>query len=530
MHAESQRPPCPPVWPCLLACAALAAWIDFGSLHRSQHADSLLPALVSLYRWTPFYWELDRIGMLVPWIAQPIKHPLFNLLAQDGLYLFCALSALVLLPRYLLRNVSFPLAGLASVAAFVGLTPVYYRFEYLIDTQYGVWLFLGLSSLILLEPGPNGSPSWPRRLAAVVLMVLAHWVYCTATMFLGPLIVFRAACCWRSRADIVVCRADMQRPRFARRLANSELFNSLATLAIGFAAGLALMRLAPTHASDFASLPPGEWLATWQSLAASTWSSLAPQWWPAVLIAAAAAGLAGCIHPAIRQLAKANGRAALAATAAAVLIALFIGTRRWVVANGFEFRFLLPSALMLQAALLGIAAAPASWLLGATRPRLSYIVAMPLALAAAYASYGRPSLAGAYRDLDPYYASAPSGSSRPLSTGELLDSGATHVAGDYWKVWPAVFRANLALYDRGERRTVWGIAQRSGPTHRYWSHIPREQLRVAIAAGGDPQADPFFFFYQLAPLAIAEKRDTLWLLRPAEIEVVKQPTENATLR
>ena len=528
MQAEPQRPPCPPVWPCLLVCAALAAWIDFGSLHRSQHADSLLPALVSLYRWMPFYWELDRIGMLVPWIAQPIKHPLFNLLAQDGLYLFCALSALVLLPRYLLRNATFPFVGLASVAAFLGLTPVYYRFEYLIDTQYGVWLFLGLSSLILLEPGPNGSPSWARRIAAVVLMVLAHWVYCTATMFLGPLIVFRALCFVGWASPTKQPRDGGHGPPYVRRLANSELFNSLATLAIGFAAGLGLMRLAPTHDSDFASLPPGEWLQAWQNLAASTWSSLAPQWWTWVLIASAAAGLMGCCHPAIRQQFKANGRAALAATAAAVLIALFIGTRHWVVANGFAFRFLLPSALMLQAALLGIAAAPLSVLLGSQQQRLSYVVAMPLALVAAFASYGPPSLAGVYRDLDPHYAFAGTNSPQPLATRELLDSGATHVAGDYWKVWPAVFRANLALYERGERRTVWGIAQRSGPTHRYWSQTPRDRLRVAIAAGGDPAADSFFIFYQLAPLAIAEKRDTLWLLRPAEISTVE--AQNTTLR
>jgi len=512
MPTESQRQPCPPLWPCLLACAALALWIDFGSLHQTQHADSLLPTFISLYRWMPFYWELDRIGMLVPLIARPLKHPLANLLFQDGLYVFFALSALVLLSRYLLRNATFPLAGLLCVAAFVGLTPTPYRFEYFINTQYGVWLFLGLSSLILLESGAGGSPSWPRRIASAVLMTLAHWAYCTATMFLGPLIVFRAACSWRGRGDNSVRPAG-----FVQRLAHSELFNSLATLAIGFATGLGLMRLAPIHDTNFASLPPSDWPQTWQTLAASTWESLAPQAWPWAWLAAAAVGLVAYCHPAVRREAAANWRAAMATAAAAVLIGLFIGTRYWVVANQFAFRYLLPSSLMLQAGLAGVAVAPLAVLGRSAMLRASYLATIPLALAAAFASYGRPSLAGVYRDLDPYYASAGADSFQELGTRELLDSGATHVAGDYWKVWPAVFRANLALHERGEPRVVWGVAQRSGPTHRYWGKVPRDQMRVAVAAGGDPQAEPFFYYYQLAPLAVAEKRDSLWLLRPSEI-------------
>ncbi|HEV7225969.1 MAG TPA: hypothetical protein VGN42_24905 [Pirellulales bacterium] len=515
MSSDPQRKTCPPLWPCLLVCAAAALWIDFGSLHRRHHADSLLPAMISLYRWTPFYWDLDRIGMLVPLIARPVRHPLFNLLMQDALYVFSALAALVLLPRYLLRNAVYPLAGLLSVAAFLALAPEYYRFEYLVDTQYGVWLFLGLSSLILLEPSANGPPSWPRQTAAAALMVLAHWVYCTATMFLGSLIVFRAIFFWQ-RTAATDPRDDGRRPPYMS-LARSELVRSLVVLAIGFFAGLALMRLAPIHDTDFASLPPSDWPRTWQNLATSAWTALAPQWWPWFLLLAAAIGMIAQLLPAVRERTKTSWRAAAAATAAAILIGLFIGTRHWVAANGHAFRFLLPSTLMLQAALLGIAVAPLGAIASAARRNRVSLAMAPLVIVAAALSYGRPSLGGVYRDLDPYYDAVAATVPPPLATRELLDSGCTHVAGDYWKVWPAVFRANLALYEQGERRVVWGVSERSGPTHRYWSAVPRDRMRVAVAAGGDPQAEIFLDHYRLAPLSLAEKRDSLWLLRPAEL-------------
>jgi hypothetical protein len=472
-YAESQEGRrLPALWPYLLVCAAAALWIDLGSLHRSQHSDSLLPALISLYRWMPFYWDLDRIGMLGPLIARPVKHPLFNLLLQDGLYLFCGLSSLFLLPRYLLRNATFPIAGMLSVAAFVALTPDYYRFEYFIDTQYGVWLFLGLSSLILLESAAADRALAPRRIAAIGLMILAHWAYCTATMFLGPLIVFRALCFWPKprRADILVrpvrasallsnSQAHASRARLRRTLdavLHSEFGLSLTVLAIGFCTGLGLMRLAPTHDTDFASLAVNEWPATWGRLAVSTWSALAPQWWPWALLAAAAIGIAACCVADLRKEAATNARAAAAAIAAATLVGLFIGTRHWVVANGYAFRFLLPSALMVQAALLGVAVAPLAHLIRNPKSYRFGAVALLLVVGAAAFSYGRPSLAGVYRDLDPYYYAESNGIPPGISTRELLAHDCTHVAGNYWTVWHSVFRANLALYERGERRTVWG--------------------------------------------------------------------------
>jgi hypothetical protein len=60
----------------LIVIASLAAWMGLGTLHDFEHADSLLPVLISTQRWTPFFWGQDRFGMLVPLVAMPIRDPL----------------------------------------------------------------------------------------------------------------------------------------------------------------------------------------------------------------------------------------------------------------------------------------------------------------------------------------------------------------------------------------------------------------------------------------------------------------------
>src|SRR5262245_15413960 len=81
----------------LLLCAGAALWADLGTLHRLQHGDSLMPVLVSLQRWTPYFWEQDRYGMLIPLLARPVTNPFANLLFQGFLNVTFGLAAFFLL-------------------------------------------------------------------------------------------------------------------------------------------------------------------------------------------------------------------------------------------------------------------------------------------------------------------------------------------------------------------------------------------------------------------------------------------------
>ncbi len=107
----------------LAVCAGVATWIDFSTLHRYHNGDALIPTLVSLYRWTPFYWGQDRLGMILPLLAMPFRNPLTNLLVQMGLSTFAALVSMCLLVRYTLPRGLWQLAALLSAAGFLALAP-----------------------------------------------------------------------------------------------------------------------------------------------------------------------------------------------------------------------------------------------------------------------------------------------------------------------------------------------------------------------------------------------------------------------
>ena len=58
-------------WVLLGALGAAALLLDLSGFHALEHGDSIVPVLVSLQRWTPFYWDQERFGMLVPLLARP---------------------------------------------------------------------------------------------------------------------------------------------------------------------------------------------------------------------------------------------------------------------------------------------------------------------------------------------------------------------------------------------------------------------------------------------------------------------------
>jgi hypothetical protein len=529
----NEKRPIPPLWPFLLACAIVAVLIDFGTLHRGQHSDSIVACLMSLYRWTPYFWELDRGGTLVPLLAIPFRHPLANVLFQAGVNVFATLAAFLLLARYMLRDASYPVVGLLAASAFVALPAAYLRSEIFLNSGYGAWMALGLVALLLVEGRGINCASWPRLALAALLMVVVHWAYCTAAMFLVPLVLFRAV--FRpTSVENAVTEGPSASDSLSARLSSwlrSESATGLLLLGIGCAAGFGLKwALAPVIGTRFGSLPVRDWLPTLGGLVSKIWSYLDPEHGPLLVLSAGGVGLVLLAIPAVRRQSQSVLRSAAALAATGVILSLFLATREHVKANEYSFRYMAHSAMFVEVALFAVAVGPLCLAVGSMARKGIYAGTVGVLLFAALIAYGVPSLSGVRADLatqripvpDPPDGELPS--FKPyvgMSPAEILDAHCTHIAGGYWQVWTAVFDANLALRDQGEHRVVWGITLRSSPTQRYWSRVPPEQMRVAIPAGGslpgDPSPEDYLNAYGFPKLVVVEKRSTIWVLRPESV-------------
>jgi hypothetical protein len=466
----------PRLWSSLLLCAVAAAWVDLGTIHRLHHSDSLIYALISLWQWTPFYWGQDRFGMLVPLVARAILHPLANLLFQDFLNIFGGLATFILLVRYVLRDASYPVVGLLGAATFLALVPPPYQAMYFIDACYGVWLALGLGGLIVARP-PCDVLSTVRGACSLAMIILAHWVNFTSALVLGPLVVARWLFLgWTGRRDRGTGDSGVRNAVYAlRAAAGSETAVALLYLAIGALAGRALIRLATARvATPLDAMAPYEWPAAWYNLLEKHWESLSPERLPGFLGCAAVFGVVSLAWRAVYRQAGTAWRAAAAMALSALVIWLYTGTRLWVRLNGYTYRYLMPSALLLEAAVLTVGIAPVCRAAGPMTRRALYALACAAVLGGAGLTYGLPSISGVRAELDRKCGAL---------TEDLINARCTHLAGAYTRVWPAVFHANLTLYERGEDRTIWAITGRSEATEHRWRSVPPEDVRVAIPIG-----------------------------------------------
>jgi hypothetical protein len=506
MEATLQRPTRP--WPWLLLAAGVALWIDLGDFHRCQTSDSLLPVLASLYRWTPFYWDQNRLGLLVPLLAVPFKNPFTNLIIQTWLVLFATLATCFLLPAYVLRGRVASCAALLAAAFFFVLLTKDWSFYFSFGQMaYPVGLALGLGALGLLADR-GGRPSALRLAVALALSLLAHWVNGATLFALGPLVVFR---CLLGRRGRLWDKIDR------------ETLLSLAILGAGAAVNAVLLRrLAPCLGDPVAAglLPLAQWPRSWWRLARGTWAAVvAPRTgWYVALAAVAALPL---LVPALRRSTAGALRAVLALAAAAGVYAATMGALGWMAHNSYHCRYWIPAVFMLQAAGAILVAVP---LAGLPRGRLRLaaegLCAAALLLGLAI-SFGRPSLARARAALDCLGHDV----HLPQRTAEVLQTRASHIVGPYASVWVSVFHTNLVLFEKGSDRIVWGVSGRSVQTWGLWGHTALDDLRVAVLPeppdGEHEEAHYLKRFFP--PLTEVESRRTLSLRRATQIVRLAQP-------
>jgi len=497
----------------VLAVVAFAAiWIDLGPIHWYHHADSLLPVLASLTKWTPFYWHQNRLGALVPLLALPFRDPMVNLFVQAGLNSFFGLLAIFLAARYVGGRRRWIISG-----AIAGLLLVCWErtrvFNYLIaHHEYGSALGLGFAALLLIskEDGRRGRLRFALGLGC---LFCALWVNYATAIALGAVVVWKWLFSGSFGADWRSLRSAGL-PRGLKSLAQKEPVKILLMIAGVLILWLGLS-LFTSHRQDFAklNLGSGQWKA-YATLAANTWQHFLSGWlwkgWMAVFLVA----LISLFSRAGRRALRASAIAAGCLSVAALCHFAALGILDWVAHNGFNPRYATTSVIMLQCALAVFAGMQWYAVLG---DRKASIVAAGLLIAMAVAvilNFGPLSPRGVRAILDKRFGTY---------TNDVLTSGCTHICGNSWIVWPAVFHVNMVLHEQGSRRRVWGITERSEPTQDKWRTIPMEQWKVAVpnieltqrlkVRIRKAEVDWLIRHFKLPPLQIIERLATIRVYR-----------------
>jgi hypothetical protein len=493
----------------------LGVWMDLSPLHAHHDSDSLVPVLMSLVRWTPFYWEQNRFGSLVPLLALPVQGPFHNLLVQVALRLTAVVLSFFLLARAVVARPYWPAVGAAALALFVAGKGLWAQ-AFIQMQPYPQALALALGGLALLD---GGRELW-RKIAAGVLIILAFWVSLSLVLWIVPLLVlrallllrktggagnqveshpegeFRAGRIWaeeRSALPDPSARSSLQDDSERSAMTGDGraawLFPLLLT-AVAFALSLLASRLSVWQSTALGPASVSSWPHAWAVLARGGVRFLSlplAVGAGAVLIAC----LAGWRSPRGRLAAGAG--LCLLATAAAEMAAL--GTSSWVHLNGLSIRFFFSGLL---AAGMALPAMTGVLLLEGRERWHRWVNAAALLalLPVVWLRFGPPSPAAARQAFERHHKNA---------AEAIVAAGCTHVIGSYWRVWPAVLQADELLWQRGEDRRVWGITARSRPTLDLWQPRSWDGMRLAVIRG-DGVAPIAMHVFKIPPLHLVETR------------------------
>jgi hypothetical protein len=360
-------------WIAVIAgCALGALWLDFSTLHAMHTADSFMSVLISLVKWTPYYWGQDRFGMLLPLLAWPVGEPLLNLLVQTFFQVFTTLLAPFVVVRVAgFRGATCLVGGALGVAVVFATIPAE-ALPWIIFNPIGLSLVLACVGDELID-----TRAWP---AGFVLLVVALWVN-IGVLLLVPVIV-------------LFTRKGLVKP----------------AVAWGVAAALArlAMRLWGQRSTRLNPEWPTAWPHAWWELLKNAWTDWGVVFFVAVLAVLAVLGVAR----------RAVDWKRLGGVAGACAVYwLLVGTSRHVADNAFNSRYLAPIALLLPATL---------WAAAATHVALKRVgvVCAAIVVTAAALKYGpaNPRALIEQRFL--------------AREQQARAAGCTHVAGRYWDVWP----------------------------------------------------------------------------------------------
>lgn len=454
----------------LALCAVLAGILDLGHFHTLQSGDSLMPVLVSLVHWTPFFWGQNYYGMLWPALVSPVHNPLVNFLIINYISIFMGIFAHFVVAYYFLRRRASIVVGIVSLAAFLGATRVAYIVDNLSPALFfNTPLVFAVAALLLLE-----RPGAVRLGVGLAFMALATWVNVSTPLLMGILAATRDDF-WTDIGSVIS----------RRRWSSGVALRTTLALAATTIIGVALMRSQPYEGPEINLISWRLWGHALTSMATSffgsvgSWHGVAPL--PCLWLACIAVGfLLARLHPPYKEAIGPWWPWLARAVALMTLGAIFVAVQDWAQDNDFSTRYWYPHLLLAQVALISATCAPLSACKSTGSLRRAPAALASLLVVICLVRFGPVGTQTVRTDLA-------RGAGKYQSAIDAVQP--RFLAGNYWHVWPAVFYASLVSYESGHPvPAVWGLAKRADQGLECLPLQPDSNRRVLILEPDDHTA------------------------------------------
>lgn len=490
----------------LLLILLVAAFVIFGNYIRFQHSDNAVIAILSTSAWSPYLWEQNRYGMLLPLLTSWIHGPFTNFLVESFLNIAAGLSSIYLISVYLFlridlrayRDSRLGIPGLIAVLLLLISLPLGTLYDYFsLGQPYGLSICLTVTGLLCLfcALSSQGDSQWNRvKISALnwtscILVLVGFWVAPTPFLiFAGMEFGFLSMCALRS--------GSLKRPTEFLKEHSYEVF-ALAILLFSFLVNRLMLRASWDHHNYAVFLSPRERLPSLITYSRVFMSKYIT--WPVIVsVLVAFAG----IWIGVRRKRMDWVRIGIA-TLIAVIFFVFVSELLWTKANLYYHTYPLP-AVVLAYGIMGacISGAVAGW-----SKRNRTLVAGLATFAIICVSIMR------FQPRSPRRVRTIANDMFGRYSDAIIDHRCTYTIGNYWKVWIRLMMARQRLLERGGTDHIWGITYRAGNNEYLW----RREIAGRFCGYDDDDSGAVQFYvkyFKLPKLRQIEKVDGITVYLP----------------